>query len=126
LNQRDDFIGTYTVLTWEPGDGLPGDLLAVGQALAVSGDGDFGCQLVWNDATGQPRSLSLRWTPLFGGALYQSFVEVKGAAFLLAEAGVALQAAPRQLAGALRGTEVTGDPGTFAAQATLPPAGYRG
>ncbi len=126
MNTRDDFIGTYTVLAWEPGDGMPGDLLAVDQPLSVSGDGDFGCQLVWNDAAGEPRSLRLRWTPLFGGALYQSFVEVKGAAYLLAEAGVGLVAGERQLTGVLRGTEVTGDPGTFAAQATLPPAGHRG
>ena len=76
-----------------------------------------------DDDNDQPRSLTLRWTPLFGGALYKSDVEVKGASTRLVEAGVQLDFRQRLLTGTLTTDVITGEPGTFAAQATVPPDG---
>jgi hypothetical protein len=121
MNLRDDFVGTYATTAWKPGSSLPGGLFQVHQPLQVTADGDFGCLLAWNDAGGQAHSLTLRWTPLFGGALLGTLVEVKGAGILLVEAGAELDALQRQLTATLVTGEITGDPGTIAAQAGLPP-----
>lgn len=123
MSPRDDYFGTYAITAWTPGDTLPNDLCVVGQPLQVSGDGAFDCVLAWNDASGLARSLNLRWTPLFGGVLHRTLVEVKGAGILLAEAGGELDSLQRLLTATLVTDEITGNPGTIAAQSGLPPAG---
>lgn len=123
MSQRDEYFGPYTITAWTPGDTLPNDLCVVHQPLHVTGDGDFDCLLAWNDANGLARSLTLRWTPLFGGVLHRTLVEVKGAGILLAEAGGELDSLQRLLTATLVTDEITGNPGTIAAQAGPPPAG---
>ena len=121
MHLRSDFIDIYSIGSWDRGDqGLPIDLFPKGQRLTVTPDGDFGCRLAWNGPGDQPCLLELLWTPLWGGALAGSMVELKGAGTLLVDAGVVLQQG-RLLQGTLRSSTVTGGPGTFAAQAPPPP-----
>jgi hypothetical protein len=121
MSRKEDYLGVYTIVSWQPGEGLSEELFEKNRDLTVTSDGDRDCRLAWNDTHDQPRSLTLRWTPLFGGALYQSDVEVEGASTRLVEAGVQLDFTKRLLTGTLTTDVFTGEPGTFAAQATVPP-----
>lgn len=121
MNSRDDFIGTYDSLTWDPGDqNLPSDLFVQDHPLTISAGGEVGCLLTWSDGGGNQWSLTLGWAPQLDGSLTGIMVELMGAEPILVEATVVLQAG-RSLQGSLLSTMITGGPGTFTGQATVPP-----